>query len=165
MGHNSDLMDAFTPVRFDPAILKLKAADLDRTQAEIFRSMLPISKTPRKVIYNPPATIILWTDGRKTVVKCSEDDAYDPITGFLLCCLKHFLGADEDPAVFHRFLREHAPSEKLQGEFLAVNKIGDVMDAFREACQKAAYSVAGSITYVARSIREAFEDPENGGQA
>ncbi len=35
-----------------------------------------------KVIYNPPATIILWSDKTKTVVKCCENDIYDPEKGF-----------------------------------------------------------------------------------
>lgn len=31
----------------------------------------------KKVIFNDPATIILWKDGTKTVVKCQEGDTYD----------------------------------------------------------------------------------------
>ena len=30
----------------------------------------------KKVIFNDPATIVLWDDGTKTVVKCSEGDTY-----------------------------------------------------------------------------------------
>lgn len=45
-----------------------------------------------KVIYNDPATVILWTDGSKTVVKCQEGDAYDPQKGFLLCVFKKYFG-------------------------------------------------------------------------
>lgn len=37
------------------------------------------------VWFNDPVTIIFWEDGTKTVVKTSENDDYDPITGFLLC--------------------------------------------------------------------------------
>ena len=46
----------------------------------------------KKVIYNDPATIILWRDDTKTVVKCDKDDTYDPEKGFLLCVLKKLLG-------------------------------------------------------------------------
>ena len=46
----------------------------------------------KRVIYNDPATIILWRDGTKTVVKCDKDDKYDPEKGFLLCVLKRLLG-------------------------------------------------------------------------
>ena len=42
----------------------------------------------KKVIYNPPATVIIWSDDTKTVVKCQEDDIYNKETGFLLCVMK-----------------------------------------------------------------------------
>ena len=37
-----------------------------------------------QTIYNPPATIIMWTDETKTVVKTSANDDYDPVFGFLM---------------------------------------------------------------------------------
>lgn len=55
----------------------------------------------KKVIYNGPATIILWDDGTKTVVKCKEGDSYSPEAGFALAVLKRLTGND-----FHRSLRE-----------------------------------------------------------
>ena len=50
----------------------------------------------KKVIYNPPATIIYWKDGTKTVVKCSDHD-YDegrmtPETGLVYAIAKKVLG-------------------------------------------------------------------------
>lgn len=47
-----------------------------------------------KAIYNPPATIVLWSDGTKTVVKCEEDEYYDPVFGLALCFMKKALGND-----------------------------------------------------------------------
>ena len=49
-------------------------------------------RAPKQVIYNDPATIVLWDDGSKTVVKCHPDDVYDPEKGFLLCCAKKLMG-------------------------------------------------------------------------
>lgn len=46
-----------------------------------------------KVIYNPPATIAIWADGSKTVVKCDKDDVYDPKYGLALCYMKKALGS------------------------------------------------------------------------
>lgn len=57
--------------------------------------------TFKKVIYNGPATIILWDDGTKTVVKCKEGDPYSHEAGFALAVLKRLTGND-----FHRCLRE-----------------------------------------------------------
>ena len=53
-------------------------------------------KQPRikEVIFNPPATIIKWEDGTKTVVKCQGDDEYDREKGFVMAYLKKLLGND-----------------------------------------------------------------------
>lgn len=59
------------------------------------------SLTIKKVIYNGPATIILWNDRTKTVVKCKEGDSYSPEAGFALAVLKRLTG-DE----FHKCLRK-----------------------------------------------------------
>lgn len=48
----------------------------------------------QKVIFNDPATIILWTDGSKTVVKCQPGDIYDREKGFAMAYLKKLLGND-----------------------------------------------------------------------
>ncbi len=42
-----------------------------------------VSLTPRDVIYSGPATVVLWDDGTKTVVKCAEGDVYDPTKAYL----------------------------------------------------------------------------------
>jgi hypothetical protein len=74
-----------------------------------FKVMGTLSKVPiiKKVIFNPPATIVLWGDGTKTVVKCQEDDPYDkwwseklgrpslyydPEKGLAMCIAKKALG-------------------------------------------------------------------------
>lgn len=49
-----------------------------------------------KVIYAPPATIIYWKDGTKTVVKCSDQDLDEgrlsPETGLVYAIAKKVLG-------------------------------------------------------------------------
>lgn len=46
----------------------------------------------KKVIFNPPATVVLWTDGTKTVVKCDPEDTFNETTGVALCYMKKALG-------------------------------------------------------------------------
>ncbi len=46
----------------------------------------------KNVIFNPPVTVVLWTDGTKTISRCSEDDSYEERTGFLVCVAKKFFG-------------------------------------------------------------------------
>ena len=45
----------------------------------------------RKVIFNDPATIVLWVDGTKTVVK-AENEEYDPEKGLAMAIAKKSLG-------------------------------------------------------------------------
>ena len=49
---------------------------------------------PVKIIYSPPATIVFWTDGTKTVVKCSMDDEYNEYYGFLCALGKKIFGTN-----------------------------------------------------------------------
>ena len=67
---------------------------------------LPINRTSRAprirrvtqvpaikdVIFNPPATIIIWEDKTKTVVKCGEKDIYDPEKGMAMAISRKALG-------------------------------------------------------------------------
>jgi hypothetical protein len=54
----------------------------------------PIRCDIKRVIFNPPATIILWNDGTKTVVKCQNGEHFDAEKGFALAYLKKLLGND-----------------------------------------------------------------------
>ena len=45
-----------------------------------------------KVIFNDPATIVYWSDGSKTVVKCGEGDTFDPEKGLVMAMVKKALG-------------------------------------------------------------------------
>lgn len=42
----------------------------------------------KDVIFAPSATIVYWSDGSKTVVKCSEKDVFDPEKGLAMAIAK-----------------------------------------------------------------------------
>lgn len=46
----------------------------------------------KKVIFNDPATIVIWADGEKTVVKCQNGEPYDPEKGLAMAISKRALG-------------------------------------------------------------------------
>lgn len=50
--------------------------------------------TIKDVIFNDPATIVLWKDGTKTVVKCQKEtgDIYNPELGLAMCIIKKCCG-------------------------------------------------------------------------
>ena len=61
----------------------------------------------KRVIFNAPATIILWKDGTKTVVKCGENEEYDPEKGLAMALVKHFLGNKGNyNNLFRKYLKE-----------------------------------------------------------
>lgn len=109
---------------------------------------------PAKVIYNPPATIIIWPLGNKTVVKCCEDDIYDPMTGFLLCCLKHYIGADDDPAKFRRFLKDFGPKPEQHDS--ADIDIQETCAKLNIAASRAALSIGDAAVRILDAITNAF---------
>lgn len=48
--------------------------------------------TIKNVIFNPPATIVFWSNGDKTVVKCDAIEKFDPEKGMAMAISKHALG-------------------------------------------------------------------------
>lgn len=45
-----------------------------------------------KVIFNNPATIVFWSDGKKTVLKCADNEAFDEEKGLAMAISKRVLG-------------------------------------------------------------------------
>jgi hypothetical protein len=74
----------------------------------------------KKVIFNAPATIVLWTDNTKTVVKCGKNDTYDAEKGLAMCIAKKYLGNEGNyNNVFKEWLPEpEEVSEKSVKELL-----------------------------------------------
>lgn len=48
--------------------------------------------TIEKVIFNPPATIVYWTDSTKTVVRTQNDELFDPEKGLAMAVMKKSFG-------------------------------------------------------------------------
>ena len=46
----------------------------------------------KDVIFNPPATIVFWTDKTKTVVKAQNDESFDPEKGLVMAYFKKMHG-------------------------------------------------------------------------
>lgn len=45
-----------------------------------------------KVVFNDPATIVFWKDGSKTIVKCGENEPFDPEKGLVMAITKKAFG-------------------------------------------------------------------------
>lgn len=57
----------------------------------------------KKVIFNGNATIVIWLDGSKTVVKCAEGDGYSKFSGLAIAICKHIYGPNFKK-VFNHFI-------------------------------------------------------------
>lgn len=70
------------------------------------RKELPVSAIPNsidKVIFDDPATVILWKDGTRTVVHTQDGEPYDKEKGFAMAVCKKVFGNERD--YYHIFKR------------------------------------------------------------
>ena len=95
----------------------------------------------KKIIYNPPATIVFWEDGSKTVVKCSKDDEYSPYYGFLAALAKKVYG---NPSRVRKIVDKWAPKEE--------EPLNDIAKAFKAAME--------SVQSLAEHFDKATDDKE-----
>lgn len=67
--------------------------------------------TVKKVIFNDPATIVLWSDGTKTAVKCQDGDVFDPEKGLAMAISKKALG---NKGNFNEVFKKWLPDEEVK---------------------------------------------------
>ena len=66
-----------------------------------------INNDIKQVIFNDPATIIVWKDGHKTVVKCEKGDTYNKEFGLALCLIKEFFNnTGAYNKIFEKWIKE-----------------------------------------------------------
>lgn len=46
-----------------------------------------------KSFFSGPKTIVIWSDGSKTIVSCSKDDTYEGYAGFCAAVAKKMFGS------------------------------------------------------------------------
>ena len=82
----------------------------------------------KNIIFNDPATIVIWEDGTKTVVKCQEGDTYSKETGLALCIAKKYLG---NKGNFNEVFMKWIPEETETIEVTPKNRGIEVGDLVR----------------------------------
>lgn len=72
----------------------------------------------KNVYFNPPATVVLWDDGTKTVVKCQDGDTYSHETGLALCMAKKAMGnsSRQFNDIFHKWIPEEKADLSYRGD-------------------------------------------------
>lgn len=89
-----------------------------------------IPTTIRRVIFNGPATIVIWRDGSKTIVKCSGDDIFDPEKGLAMAICKKILGRN-----FKATFKKWLPEEKVENISDKVTGFSEMSNNISEAFQ------------------------------
>ena len=103
-----------------------------------------LSLTIKDVIFNPPATIVFWMDGTKTVVKDQGEVFYDPEKGMAMAVAKKAFGNQGN--YYNQFAKYLDIYEKKQeNEFAksyANTVLDNVIDKFRNNLTRINYNTA-----------------------
>ena len=62
-----------------------------------------------KIVFNDPATIVIWADNTKTVVKAAGDEPYDPEKGLAMAIAKKALGNEGN---YYNVFKKWLPKDK-----------------------------------------------------
>lgn len=90
----------------------------------------------RKVIFNDPATVVLWSDGTKTVVKCGPEDTFDMEKGLAMAIVKKMAGNDNS---FHKVFKQYTKKKKKEPG--SIGSISDMMAGLNQAAAIATKTV------------------------
>ena len=105
-----------------------------------------LSLTIKDVIFNPPATIVLWMDGTKTVVKDQGEVFYDPEKGMAMAVAKKAFGNQGN--YYNQFKKYIDIWEKKQEaestSSYANTVLGDLIEKFRNSLAKTNYNTVSN---------------------
>ena len=65
----------------------------------------------KKVHFNDPVTVVIWTDGTKTIVRCQEGDVFDPEKGLAMAISKKYFG---NKGNYCEVFKKWVPEEKTE---------------------------------------------------
>lgn len=103
--NSTDILDALKYCLNDNYITNSLAVEYNKQCRDSWNNKLEI----KKVIFNDPATIVLWNDNTKTVVKCDEE--FDPEKGLAMAIAKKTLG--ENKSKYYDIFKKWLPQETI----------------------------------------------------
>ena len=110
------------------------------------KKVYPTYPEIKNVIFNPPATIVFWDDGTKTVVKAQNGEYFDPEKGLSMAIAKKYFGNKG-----HYFEEIKKWTEKYEGYFITA-------DSMRKAIEEA-IKEKGNYSAEYALFKELFIDP------
>ena len=106
--------------KYTSIIDKYCANDVLATEEALYRFYGRGLPEIRKVIFHDPATIIIWADGSKSIVKCTEKDKYDPEKGFAMAIAKKALG---NKGNYYNIFKEYIPVSEDEADLYYLDNI------------------------------------------
>ena len=79
------------------------------SNAFLVKSEIPVLPEIKDVIFNGPATIVLWKDGTKTIVKSQEGEVYDAEKGLAMAIVKKAYG---NKGNYFNIIKKYVPEPK-----------------------------------------------------
>lgn len=118
-------------------------------------AMEPLSKLSVRpditnVKFNPPATIVFWSDKTKTVVKAQDDEPFDPEKGLAMAMVKKYLGNKGSYFnVISKWVDKYVDPKDPLGVEKAMNDAGKSASAVSECVDKIRriFNVPQEITF------------------
>ena len=122
------------------------------TESRVLKEVFGI----KKVIFNIPATVVLWKDGTKTVVKSGDYDVFDPEKGLAMAIAKKALG---NKGSYYDIFKEWIPEEiervsrikasalvcNNKGMFSSAVDFGDIDDISKEKAEDIANRIIDKL--------------------
>ena len=111
--------------------------------SDLYNRIISNRQTPKQkamnsitnVIFNNPATIVFWSDGTKTVVKCDERDEFDPEKGLAMAICKKYFGGGFYNDIFKKWIpEEDAPVIEIDGQ-ITMNEIAEKFEKLAKAAK------------------------------
>lgn len=110
------------PIRYNPTIFEICDKVINLEQMAIIEAINHdlFQVEIKNVIFNPPATIVFWSDWDKTVVKAQDGDVFDPEKGLAMAISKKALG---NKGNYCNELKKWLPRYDIGPDIAAASKI------------------------------------------
>lgn len=128
----NDVMNTIELFKEEFGMNTTKANKKQESDLREYDANTPYNYRPKKIIFNGPATIVIWMDDSKTVVKCSENEKYDKKLAFKYALHKRYVELHRNIYDFY-----HKYNNNYLRQFTkALEKTGDPQAAFVEVFAK-----------------------------
>lgn len=104
-----------------------QVANILNTEAAAQR--MPAIPKIKKVHFSGPVTCVIWADGTKTLVRCSENDIMDHEKGLAMAIAKKALGTNASGSNYYDIFKEWLPEKILTiSEAFIIDAINEKME-------------------------------------